>query len=172
MLADLARGRRGREELFTATAGALVFLAALAAWKVTGFLSFLLFLWLTFSGAGKRTVLPFALVQILAALSLSHMRHDGAMFPGHRNGRRSGIARFYSRAPVRWAALAGSLTFPLFFASRATGHVSAVIAAKLRFFFSHPQDPSLLSPDARLFWVSGYTSPSPAQIIFLFGIAL
>lgn len=173
MLADLARGKRGREELLTATAGALMFLSALAAWKVTGFLSFLLFLWLTFSGAGKRTVLPFAFVQILASISLSHMRHDGAMFsPGTVMAAGAALHAFYSRAPVRWAALAGSLTFPFFFASRATGHVSAVIAAKLRFFFSHPQDPSLLSPDARLFWVSGYTSPSPAQITFLFGIAI
>ncbi len=172
MLADLARGRKGREELLTAMAGALVFLAALAAWKVTGFLSFLLFLWFAFSKASPRTVLPYAFVQVLGAFALSHMRHDGALLsPGTIMAAGAAFNAVLPIAAVKWTSLAASLTVPLLSSPRATGHVAAVIGAKLRFFFSHPGDPALLSPDARLFWVSGYTSPSAAQAVFLFGTA-
>ncbi|MEN8208071.1 MAG: hypothetical protein ABFR50_02355, partial [Candidatus Fermentibacteria bacterium] len=71
-----------------------------------------------------------------------------------------------------WIPVAGTLLslFSLFAGSGSAGHVSAVIMAKIRFMFSHPSDPGLLSDNARLFWVPGYTSPTPAQFLLLFGI--
>lgn len=40
------------------------------------------------------------------------------------------------------------------------GHVWAVVKAQLQFGFHKPADPSLLAPEARLYWVPPYTTPS------------
>ena len=56
MLADISRGRAGRKALLAAVAGGALLFCALAAWKVTGFLSFLLFIWLAFSRAESGTL--------------------------------------------------------------------------------------------------------------------
>lgn len=173
MLADISRGRAGRKALLAAAAGGALLFCSLAAWKVTGFLSFLLFIWLAFSRAESRTVIPFAAAQLLAAVLLSHMRHDGAILsPASVMAAAAAVSSISGR--WRAAGVSGiALAFlaSAFFPSESTGHVTAVVVAKLRFLFSHPGDPTLLSTDARLFWVSGYTSPSPGQMLLLFGAA-
>lgn len=40
------------------------------------------------------------------------------------------------------------------------GHVWAVVKGQLQFGFRKPADPALLSPEARLYWVPPYTTPS------------
>lgn len=173
MLADVSRIRKGRDALIPAIAGAALFFFALAAWKVTAFLAFLLFVWLVFSRAGKFTVLPFAIVQILASLTLSHMIHDGSITsPATFMAGVSIVASLTGKHKAAGiAGLALSVLAAVLFSSSATGHVASVTGAKLRFFFTHPENPALLSDDARLFWVSGYTSPSPGQALLLFGLA-
>lgn len=172
-LADLSRGREGRNALFLSSAGAVALFCSLAAWKVTGFVTFGLFLWLIFSGAERRTVIPFSASQIIASLLLSHMQHDNALVsPSTVLACFAVINVLFKKEWVKWAAPFASVLAALLFPSGSTGHVTSVILAKFKFFFSHPENPLLLSPDARLFWVSGYTSPAPAQIMFLFLPAL
>jgi len=160
-----------------AVTSALLLFAALAAWKVTGFMSAFLFFYLLYRSCRRKDVSPFlagmlAATQILASLLLSHMRHDFAILsPATVLAFFLLLSIFVKRSYIPWAglflALAAGLT-----GSSSTGHLGAVITAKLRFFFSHPSDPSLLDPDARLFWVSGYTSPSPGDFILLFGLPI
>lgn len=173
MLADLARGREGRRALFLSVGGAALFFLALAAWKVTAFLSFLLFFWFAFSKTSKSVVLPFAAVQILASLTLSHMVHDGAIHsPASIMAVAAAVSSLSGKSRISgFAGMAAAALSLLLFPSTSTGHVSSVIAAKFRFFFSHPENPLLLDPDSRLFWVSGYTSPTPGQALLLFGAA-
>ncbi|MCK5131519.1 MAG: hypothetical protein KAR40_05145 [Candidatus Sabulitectum sp.] len=156
---------------FSVTAAVTLFLA-LASWKVTGFISFFLFTWLAFRKPGLRSVLPMALSQLAASLLLLHMRHDGAVLsPGTLMAVAAVASSYFKGKFIPWAGLLASFTTGAFLGSSSSGHVVSVIAAKLKFMFSHPDDPTLLSGDARLFWVSGYTSPSAAQIILLFGVA-
>jgi hypothetical protein len=155
------------------SAGIVLFLV-LAAWKVSAFLTFFLFLYLYWRNFRKGDV-PFglraclAVSQISAALILTHMRHDGALFSPSTV---MAFLLFFSRPGRVWIPIAGTAAAisSSLFGPASTGHVGAVILAKIRFLFSHPTDPSLLSEDARLFWVPGYTSPTPAQFLLLFGI--
>lgn len=157
------------------SAGVLLFLS-LAAWKVTAFISFFLLLYLLWRNWRRGDVplsarISLASAQIVASVLLPHMRHDGALIsPATVMAVFLLLPRF---RPV-WYPLCATVLAAAssFIGQAATGHVSSVIAAKLRFLFSHPDDPSLLSEDARLFWVPGYTSPSPAQFLFLFGVPL
>ena len=156
---------------FTVSAAIALFLA-LASWKVTGFISFFLFTWLAFRKPGIRAVLPLAISQLAASLFLAHMRHEGAILsPGSIMAVAAVVSSAIHHRIIPWTGLLSSLVAGAFIRSSSSGHVASVIAAKLKFFFSHPEDPSLLSGDARLFWVSGYTSPSIGQILLLFGIA-
>lgn len=170
MLTDSSARSPENKKLRYSIAGAVVLFAALAAWKVTGFLTLFLFIYLTFRRSESRIILPLAAAQLSASLLLSHMRHDGAIFSSASFMAITAVlSSFTGRRTVKWAGLVLSLAAAFFFGSSSTGHVSAVTIAKLKFFFTHPDDPLLLSPDARLFWVSGYTSPSPSQVLLLFG---
>jgi len=164
---------RGR--LRPAVASAVLLFAALASWKVAGFLSLFIFAYLLFSrkAPGDRVlIIPLGAAQLLASLLLSHMRHDTAILsPASILAAAAMISCFVpagSRRALSWAgalaAAAGALLLP-----GEGGHVTAVALAKFRFLFRHPADPLLLSPDARLFWVGGYTSPTPGEFIWLFG---
>lgn len=171
----LAEGDRPASTGYGVSAGAVLFLS-LAAWKVTAFVSFFLLLYLLWRNWRRGDVPLFARVslasaQIAASVLLPHMRHDGAlMSPATVMAVFLLLPRFRTVwYPVCATVLAAVSSF---IGQGATGHVSSVIAAKLRFLFSHPEDPSLLSENARLFWVPGYTSPSPAQFLFLFGVPL
>ncbi len=155
--------------------GVILFLA-LAAWKVTAFISFFLLLYILWKECSTGQVprklrISLALAQISAAILLTHMRHDAAWISPATIIALFLIVPSSGKKWLFWSASAIALTSVLF-GSGSTGHVGAVIMAKLRFAFAHPSDPSLLSPDARLFWVSGYTTPTPAQFLFLFGIPL
>lgn len=156
-------------------AGITLFLA-LAAWKVTSFLTTFLFLYLLWRESSKckgnytlRSIL--AAAALAASLLLPHLRHDAFWLSP------SVILAVFLLIPslksrwLPWLAT-GLATFSLLLGSGSTGHVGAVVLSKIRFLFRHPSDPSLISPDARLFWVSGYTSPTPAQFLLLFGIPL
>ena len=156
-----------------AAAGAVLFIA-LAAWKVTSFLAFFLFLYLFWRNWRRGDVPPalrisLAAAQVTASLLLTHMRHDFAILSPA-----SVMAILALIPPLKplWFPLLGTAASAAssFIGGEATGHVSAVVFAKLRFLFSHPEDPALLSEDARLFWVPGYTTPSFAQILLFFGI--
>lgn len=173
MFADLSGKKKGREAVALSIAGAVLLFCALAAWKVTGILSFFLFAWLAFAGKEKTTVLPFAAAQILASAMLSHMIHDGALHsPATVMAVAAAVSSLTGKHRISaWAGMALSISAAFLFRSSSTGHVASVLLAKLRFFFIHPEDPMLLGEDARLFWVSGYTSPSWAQAILLFGVA-
>ncbi len=165
-----------RKTLTTSIAAGGVLFLALAAWKVSAFIAFFLLLYLFWRNSLKGNV-PFALraslatAQISAALILSHMRHDGAIVsPSSVMAVLLFLPRFGKlRVPIAGTLLA---ILSVFAGNGSGGHVSAVITAKLQYLFSHPSDPSLLSDDARLFWVPGYTSPTPAQILLIFGIPI
>lgn len=155
--------------------GVILFLA-LAAWKVTVGVSFFLLLYILWKECNtgqvpRRLRISLALAQISAAVLLTHMRHDAAWISPATVIALFLIVPSSGKKWIFWSASAIALTSVLL-GSGSTGHVGAVIMAKLRFAFAHPSDPSLLSPDARLFWVSGYTTPTPAQFLFLFGIPL
>jgi len=172
-LADMSILCEKKETLKFSIAAAVTLFLALASWKVTGFVSFFLFTWLAFRKPGLRTVLPMAVSQLAAAVLLTHMRHDIALLsPGTIMALVSVASSFFRHKVVPFAGLTISLFTGVLFISSSTGHVASVMAAKLRFIFSHPEDPSLLSGDARLFWVSGYTSPSLGQTVLLFGLAV
>ncbi len=153
--------------------GVVLFLA-LAAWKVTAAVSFFLFLYILWKECKTGNVpyqlrISLALAQISAAILLTHMRHDAAWISPATVMALFLLVPSSGKKWLFWSASAIALTSVLL-GSGSTGHVGAVIMAKLRFAFAHPSDPSLLSGDARLFWVSGYTTPTPAQFLFLFGI--
>jgi hypothetical protein len=171
-LALLDDSKERRNTLKYSVSAAVVFFLALASWKVTGFISLFVFAWLAFKRPGLKTVVPMVVSQLLASVLLSHMRHDGALFsPATFMATAAVIASFCRNRAVPWAGLAVSAAAGFLFRSSSSGHVASVIAAKLRFFFSHPENPALLSGDARLFWVSGYTSPSFGEFVLLFGLA-
>ncbi|MCK5840642.1 MAG: hypothetical protein KAH31_00625 [Candidatus Sabulitectum sp.] len=165
------RSEKGRILKFSIPAAMVLFLA-LASWKVTGFISFFLFLWLAFKRPAVRAVLPMAASQVAASLLLSHMRHDAAILsPGTIMAVAALASATFNKKFVPWLGLMASVAAGVFLKLSSSGHVASVIAAKFRFMFAHPEDPTLLSSDARLFWVSGYTSPPSGQIALLFGLA-
>jgi hypothetical protein len=163
---------------YAAAAGLLLF-ASLAAWKVTGYVSAMAFAFLLLRNCRRGDVprslaVSMAAAQLAGSVLLGHMRHDTAILsaasvlalflllsiPG------SSHRRYLAAAGIVLALASG------FLFSGSTGHVGAVMLAKLRFLFSHPADPTLLSPDARLFWVSGYTTPLPGEVLLLFAVPL
>ncbi len=172
---SLGSGEHSRGIAYPIAAG-FILLGCLAAWKVTAFISFFLLLYLLWRN-WKRGDVPFVLrislaaAQIGGSLLLPHMRHDTALISPA-----TVIAVFllFPRLKSVWFPVCVTLLAAgsTFVGQGATGHVASVITAKLRFLFSHPEDPSMLSDDARIFWVPGYTSPAPAQILLLFGIPL
>ncbi len=169
-------GSGSRNTLITSISAGFILLIALAAWKVSAFITFFLFLYLYWRNY-RRGDIPLALrislaaAQLLAALLLSHMRHDGALISPSSV---MAVLMVLKRPKMIWIPVAGTLLALLstIAGPGSTGHVSAVIIAKIRFLFSHPSNPQLLSDDARLFWVPGYTSPTPAQFLLLFGIPI
>ncbi|NOQ21876.1 MAG: hypothetical protein GQ565_04385 [Candidatus Aegiribacteria sp.] len=162
--------------LGTSALAGSVLLLALAAWKVSAFITFFLFLYLYWRNY-RRGDVPFvlrtglAVAQLSAAVLLTHMRHDGALASPSSV---MAVLLVLKRPKVIWIPIGGTLLalFSTFIGPGSEGHVTAVIIAKIRFMFSHPSDPRLLSDDARLFWVPGYTSPTPAQFLLLFGVPI
>jgi len=165
-----------RRLLLPISAGILLFLS-LAAWKVSAYMSLFLFLYLIWRDRSQGRAVPAALkislaaAQIAASVLLTHMRHDSAYIsPATVLAAVLAASVFFRRRSwIPWAATAVAAA-AILIGSGSTGHVGAVVLAKVRFLFTHPSDPTLLSEDARLFWVSGYTSPGAFQILFLFGI--
>ena len=172
-LTDIGIRSNREDRLKYAIVSAVTLFLALASWKVSGFISFFLFTWLAFRKPGLQTVLPLFISQIAASLLLTHMRHDGALLsPGSVMALFALLSSFFKNRAVPWSGLFASMVSGAFLSTSGSSHVSSVIAAKLKFMFSHPENPALLSDNARLFWVSGYTSPPPGQILLLFGLAI
>jgi hypothetical protein len=168
---------RSKETGPATVAAPILLFASLAAWKVTAFLSAALFIYLLLRQCRRgdvpvKAAAGLSLAQILASVILSHMRHDMAILSAATVLAAFlllSLFEFRGRRILPGVALVSAAVCALVF-SGSTGHVGAVILAKLRFLFSHPSDPSMLTPDARLFWVSGYTSPSPAEMLLLFSV--
>lgn len=163
--------------LYSILSGILLFVA-LAAWKVSAFIALFLFIYLHIRNMRNRIpkylVISLAVAQLSASFILSHMRHDGAILsPASILAFFLVPTLFISAKYTKHITIAGILATvcaACIVNTGSTGHVSAVILAKFRHLFKHPANPLLLSPDARLFWVSGYTSPSLSQFLLLFGI--
>ncbi|MFO7626747.1 MAG: hypothetical protein R6V62_05775 [Candidatus Fermentibacteraceae bacterium] len=158
-----------------AVASGLLLFAALASWKVTGFLALFIFAYLLFSRSVPRDpalIVPLGAAQLLASLFLSHMRHDTAILSPASILAVAAMLSCFAPARLRraipWAGVLAAVAAAVLLPGEG-GHVTAVALAKIRFLFRHPADPLLLSPDARLFWVGGYTSPTPGEFIWLFG---
>ncbi|MFO7951057.1 MAG: tetratricopeptide repeat protein [Candidatus Fermentibacteraceae bacterium] len=173
--ASLERSLRGGGPRWHASAAALLFLS-LAAWKVTAFLALFLFAYLavrqTVRGDVPRGLaLSLAGSQLAASLVLSHMRADTAILSPSTAMAAAAAASVLLRRSW-WVPAAGGVMAVVFgiLGPESTGHVTSVVLAKLRFPGGHPPDPGMLSADARLFWVSGYTSPSAGQILWLFAV--
>ncbi|MCD4776247.1 MAG: hypothetical protein K8S15_09400 [Candidatus Aegiribacteria sp.] len=171
---DHRDGTTDRKALITSIAAGLVLFLTLAAWKVSAFIVFFLLVYLFWRNYRNGDVpfslrISFAAAQVAAAVLLSHMRHDGAILSPSTV---MAVLLVLPRFRNVWVPIGGTIlaVLSVFAGSGSSGHVAAVIAAKIRFMFSHPSDPSLLSSDARLFWVPGYTSPTPAQFLLVFGI--
>lgn len=167
--------RADTRKLLPAAASGVLMFAALASWKVAGFLAVFIFGYLLFSrsaGRDRAAVVALGTAQLTASLVLPHMRHDTAILSPA-----SVLAAFalisvllpeQRQKALPWAGVIVAAAAALLLPGEA-GHVTAVALAKIRFLFRHPSDPLLLSPDARLFWVGGYTSPTPGEFIWLFG---
>lgn len=171
---ERALGKDSRR-LGTAVASGLLLFAALACWKVTGFLAVFIFAYLLFSRRAPHDpalIVPLAVAQLLASLFLTHMRHDTAILsPASILAVAAMLSCFAPerlRRVIPWAGTLLAVTAAILLPGEG-GHVTAVALAKIRFLFRHPADPLLLSPDARLFWVGGYTSPTTGEFIWLFG---
>jgi len=54
----------------------------------------------------------------------------------------------------------------------AYGHAYALIIEKIRFFGLHPQDPTKLSPDARIFWMGPYDTITAHRAVVEYGLLL
>lgn len=157
-----------------AAATVLLVLAVNASWKVSGFImALLLFYLLVRHTAGRlprSATVPVAAAQLASALAIPHMVHDGAILSPASiiaAGLLAASAARMSSMPL--LVILGSATAVLAGGNPSMAHVGALIAAKLRFLLSHPADPLLLPPDARLFWVSGYETPTAGQVLLLFG---
>ncbi|MCD4701419.1 MAG: hypothetical protein K8S24_06125 [Candidatus Aegiribacteria sp.] len=169
-------GSTGRKTLITSISAGSVLFIALAAWKVSAFITLFLFLYLYWRNYRRGDIpaplrISLTAAQLSAAILLTHMRHDGALLSPSSV---MAVLLILPRSKAIWIPLGGTLLalISTFIGPGSNGHVAAVIAAKIRFMFSHPSDPSMLSDDARLFWVPGYTSPTPAQFLLLFGLPL
>lgn len=167
--------RDDSRRLVMAVASGLLLFAALASWKVTGFLALFIFAYLLFSRGVPRDpalIVPLGAAQLLASLLLPHMRHDTAVLsPASILAAAAMLSCFTPaalRRAVQWAGALAAVAAVLLLRGESS-HVTAVALAKIRFLFRHPADPLLLSPDARLFWVGGYTSPTAGEFIWLFG---
>jgi hypothetical protein len=173
--ASLERSLRGGGRMPQVAAGALLLLA-LASWKVTGFLALFLFGWLavrqTVRGDVPRLLaLSLAATQLAGSLFLSHMRADGAILsPATAMALAAAASVLLPRS--WWIPAAGGClaVVMVFLGPESTSHVTDVIVAKLTHPGGHPADPAELAPDARLFWVSGYTSPPLSQLLWLFAL--
>jgi len=85
------------------------------------------------------------------------------------------FARSFLKVP-RWGALVllcavVSILAPLLPYTGHFGHVRDTLFAKLR-YWSKPADPTLLSFDARHYWVPPYTSPTLYQVVYDFSLPL
>lgn len=167
--------RNHKKIIFHIIAGVLLF-CSLACWKVTQYFSALLLIFLLWKNTGKkritgRGILIFlSISQISASLLIPHMRYDQAVFsPATVFAVFLLISTLFHKRFLFPISLLCAIAVVILDPG-STGHVSAVILAKIRFLFSHPANPLLLSPDARLFWIEGYTSPSFLMIVLLFGI--
>jgi hypothetical protein len=172
----LRQQRPLRASVLSAASGLALF-AALACWKVTAFVSAILLFYLlcrrVTGNAGRAAVAGPAVAQVAASLLLSHMRADSALTsPATAIAAVLLFSLIVDSRLMAPAGLAAAAAAAIFGGNPGTGHMAAVLAAKARFLLRHPADPSLLSPDARLFWVSGYTTPSPGELILLFGFPL
>ncbi|MBN1433707.1 hypothetical protein JW921_03035 [Candidatus Fermentibacterales bacterium] len=170
------RGRRAAPRLLAA---AVLLAASLACWKVSQYFALLLFAYLTARNLFGKPRPPAALTVVLSsvfwvcAAAIPHMRHDAALIGPASAAALCATAS--TRLHGRWLVVPSLLivaSTAFLTGSGSSGHVSAVLLAKLRFLFTHPGDPLRLSSDARLFWVSGYTSPSIAHLALLFGPVL
>jgi hypothetical protein len=176
--AEMALGtRRAHRSAFLSSISGLLLFLALACWKVTAFVSAILLFYLLCrraSGkAGRAAVAGPAVAQIAASLLLTHMKADSAVTsPATAVAAILLLSTIVNGRLMAVAGLAAATIAAVLGGSPGTGHVTAVLIAKARFLFMHPADPTLLSPDARLFWVSGYSTPSPGELLLLFGIPL
>ncbi len=168
------RAADARRALPSSIAAAVLLAVACASWKVTGFISagmlFYILVRRTRAGTPLPAVLLPAAAQLACAALVPHMVHDGAILSAASVVAAalavSAVQRF-TALPLLAALGAAAVTF--LHVNPALAHVGEMIAAKLQFMFRHPADPALLSPDARLFWVAGYETPSAGQILLLFG---
>lgn len=161
-----------RAAVMSLLSGILLFLA-LACWKVTSFISLLiLFYMLCRRSLGSSPAIAGvgpALAQIAGALFLSHMRNDSAISSPATAVAAVLLLSSLTRNRLMPALAIGlSVVSVIFASSPTTAHVTELVAAKARFLLTHPADPLRLSPDARLFWVSGYGTPGIGEIILLF----
>jgi len=170
------RGGGVRAAAASAASGVLLLLS-LACWKVSAFVSTVLLFYLLCrraSGTGSRSAVAGpAVAQIGASALLSHMRADSALTsPATALAAVLLLSLAVRGRTMVLVGLSAAALAAVFGGSPATGHVTAVLAAKARFLMRHPADPLMLSPDARLFWVSGYETPAPGELILLFGLPL
>ncbi len=163
-----------RASLPSAALSAVFLTLCNASWKVSGFIVAALLFYILVMNTKKRLPLPAvvlpAVSQIASALLIPHMVSEGAILsPASITAFALLVSALFRITALPVITAAAAAVTALFGFNEATGHVSSMILAKIRFFFVHPADPSSLAPDARLFWVGGYETPTPGEIILLFG---
>lgn len=171
------RSRGGWRAWILSIAASSALFVSLAAWKVSIFLALLLLFYILVRSSTGSVPRPLPALAgasfVIAALLLSHMRSDGASTsPAMAVAVLLIISSGLRWRPMPFAALVLAALLAASGSSGATGHVTGLLEAKLKFMLMHPADPRSLTPDARLFWVAGYETPSPGQVILLFGIPL
>ena len=156
--------------------GVCIFIA-LASWKLCRFyfLIFAIFILLQFlfqkdSRILRAPVLVIAAFAFLSGLSVPHLRADlfltstpmilmyGMILAGFFDQ----FVRPIRRSILKAAFVLGACVcfYALLPQSSRFGHVYYTTLYQILFLFRHPQDPSRLPLEARLYWVPGYTHPS------------
>lgn len=184
---DVRRGLKFR--LTAAVFSGLCIFVALASWKLCRFYLLIFAVFILLNLVLRRDVrslrvgvLVIASFAFLAGLIVPHLRADLfltslPMMLFYGMALLELIDRFV-RPVRRWFPRAAILvgTFGVFYLflphTGRFGHVYYTTLYQILFLFRHPQDPSLLPLEARLYWVPGYTHPSLYNFLAYFSLPL
>ncbi|UCE18465.1 MAG: hypothetical protein JSV84_16690 [Gemmatimonadota bacterium] len=175
--------------LTSAIISGLCLFIALASWKLCRFyfLIFVLFVLLQFLLKKETRILRVPVLVLFAfafvsGLSVPHLRADLfltstpmiLMYSMILVGVIDQFVRPIGRTILKTAFVFGTSVglYVLLPQTSRFGHVYYTALYQILFLFRHPQDPSRLPPEARLYWVPGYTHPSLYNFLAYFTLPL
>ncbi len=165
LLIVLALGAR----LFAADGAARERAARALAWATAGALAACLVFPVL-----RGSSLPLSPSFLLSVALLTGAVVETRLFPS-RNPTPPGPRAFARRAVTTGLVLAALLGGARVVSQTETedyAHVYALFLAKLRFLGAKPDDPRLLSPEARSLWIEDFSSPSAYLVVATFGVPI